>query len=95
MAAVFGYTLNLQDTDGARNVIGQSDPKDGVISMLVRANAPGIFMGGTNVANSLPGSGFEMTEGKEYEITSLLTQLSVATLSTTPVTISVFATPKI
>ena len=92
---LFGYTEGLRDTDGALNVLGQSNAYDGLVEVTIRASGPGVFMGGTNVADNLPNTGFELLPDVDYRVVTFLTELRLATESETDIPVTVFVHPKL
>lgn len=95
VTSVFGYTEGLRDTDGAHNVLGQSNEYQGLVEVTIRATAPGVFVGGLNVADNLPGTGFELLPDVDYKFVTLFTELRIATESETEIPVHVFVQPKL
>jgi hypothetical protein len=95
MAVTWGYRLALLDSSGAQNVLGGSTPKEGPVDLILRAEDADIYIGGSNVADNLPATGFKLTVGQEYRFTVLLVDLFVATTSSSTVHLSAFYQPKI
>jgi hypothetical protein len=61
--AIAGYRQSLTSGGGAQSItIGAN----GDYEVTVRALSPGIFVGGANVAGSLPNTGFELIPDTDY-----------------------------
>jgi hypothetical protein len=89
-------TLTFSNSGGQQNIPG---PSSGPVRLLVRANADNVYIGGDGVANSLPASGFKLTQEKEYVFrlnpmvgSSTENGVFVATTSGTNVTVSYVVT---
>lgn len=56
-------TLSFSAANSQQNLPGASS---GPARLVVRANDPGVFIGGDGMGSGLPGSGFELVQDREY-----------------------------
>lgn len=102
--ATFGYTANIDSGDGAVKLsLGSTGETD---SVIIRANDDNIYIGGYQVDQNLPTTGFKLIEDRDYYLTSLAQTgaaagssdaygIYVATTSGANVSYTVFFTPKV
>lgn len=94
MPTHFGFTDSIDSADSPADVLRDASP--GVVAdVIVRANDAGIYIGGSSVKDSLPGTGFELEAGKDYHFTVAEGGLFIATTSATPVTWSAVYLPAV